>query len=243
MFVIRTVSRTCQQARFKYPPHWVPLPDLYKAMALIDAMTGLPRGAMLLSRKESIEPVLFTLDTRVSGSVWKEAHHYFAAELPGVAAKQIASAMGRGRGSCSVAFSLPNLLASIAASLPTTIADVMITRVPTSCAVSHGGMHNACSRHEAAEQLLLELRALPLYKVNCFLSRSTRHGAVVNTCCPSFDSSFLHILMSLSEQPFVAVHSNKRSLHKCCWHGFNVNQSFCAPAYDAGHCGARWKDE
>lgn len=31
-------------ARFKYPPHWVPVELLYKAMARVDSVTGLPRG-------------------------------------------------------------------------------------------------------------------------------------------------------------------------------------------------------
>jgi hypothetical protein len=36
-------------ARFKYPPHWVPLELLCDAMEEIDSVTGLPRGWMLLA--------------------------------------------------------------------------------------------------------------------------------------------------------------------------------------------------
>lgn len=35
-------------ARFKYPPHWVPLPLLWQAMQAIDSETGLPRGYLNL---------------------------------------------------------------------------------------------------------------------------------------------------------------------------------------------------
>jgi glutathione gamma-glutamylcysteinyltransferase len=35
-------------ARFKYPPHWVPLSELHAAMAHLDSATGRPRGAFLL---------------------------------------------------------------------------------------------------------------------------------------------------------------------------------------------------
>ncbi|KAG9406011.1 hypothetical protein AC1031_003935 [Aphanomyces cochlioides] len=35
-------------ARFKYPPHWVSLPLLYRAMQQIDASSGLPRGFISL---------------------------------------------------------------------------------------------------------------------------------------------------------------------------------------------------
>jgi hypothetical protein len=34
-------------ARFKYPPHWVPLPLLWEAMNTIDESTGLLRGSLL----------------------------------------------------------------------------------------------------------------------------------------------------------------------------------------------------
>jgi glutathione gamma-glutamylcysteinyltransferase len=37
-------------ARFKYPPHWVPVERLWRAMATRDDATNLPRGWLLLSR-------------------------------------------------------------------------------------------------------------------------------------------------------------------------------------------------
>lgn len=45
-------------ARFKYPPHWVPVPLLWEAMRHSDPVTGLPRGYLLLRRAipEALEP-------------------------------------------------------------------------------------------------------------------------------------------------------------------------------------------
>jgi len=44
-------------ARFKYPPHWVPVERLWQAMATRDEATGLPRGWLALSRPdESRQP-------------------------------------------------------------------------------------------------------------------------------------------------------------------------------------------
>ena len=40
-------------ARFKYPPHWVPLTLLWDAMDTIDKATGLHRGYALLIYKYS----------------------------------------------------------------------------------------------------------------------------------------------------------------------------------------------
>ena len=47
-------------ARFKYPPHWVPLPLLWKAMLLQDHATGLARGYVVLTRS-----------TRRTGGGWE----------------------------------------------------------------------------------------------------------------------------------------------------------------------------
>lgn len=41
-------------ARFKYPPHWVPLPLLYAAMQAVDGKTSKARGWCLLSRSSSV---------------------------------------------------------------------------------------------------------------------------------------------------------------------------------------------
>ena len=39
-------------ARFKYPPHWVKVKDLYESMRYLDKTTNKPRGYMLLQREQ-----------------------------------------------------------------------------------------------------------------------------------------------------------------------------------------------
>jgi ATP sulfurylase len=41
-------------ARFKYPPHWVPLPLLWDAMLAIDRTTGKTRGFSLVQRLDTL---------------------------------------------------------------------------------------------------------------------------------------------------------------------------------------------
>ncbi|CAH1789290.1 unnamed protein product [Owenia fusiformis] len=54
-------------ARFKYPPHWVKLDILWKAMGEIDKDTGKPRGYCILQKKEGVEPLmLFRPSTSLS---------------------------------------------------------------------------------------------------------------------------------------------------------------------------------
>ncbi|XP_026655739.1 glutathione gamma-glutamylcysteinyltransferase 1-like isoform X2 [Phoenix dactylifera] len=48
-------------ARFKYPPHWVPVSLLWQAMDTIDAATGYRRGYMLISRPQEAPSLLYTL--------------------------------------------------------------------------------------------------------------------------------------------------------------------------------------
>ena len=44
-------------ARFKYPPHWVPLPLLYHAMRFLDEDTGRPRGWIGVDRTDKLEEI------------------------------------------------------------------------------------------------------------------------------------------------------------------------------------------
>lgn len=47
-------------ARFKHPPHWVPLPMLWEAMKRVDPETGRSRGFMVLEKAHRLSHRLFT---------------------------------------------------------------------------------------------------------------------------------------------------------------------------------------
>ncbi|KAG8079211.1 hypothetical protein GUJ93_ZPchr0007g3981 [Zizania palustris] len=67
-------------ARFKYPPHWVPLPLLWEAMNTTDEATGLLRGFMLISRHTAAPSLLYTVSCR-DGS-WKSMAKYCMEDIP-----------------------------------------------------------------------------------------------------------------------------------------------------------------
>ncbi|CAO2824343.1 unnamed protein product [Amaranthus hypochondriacus] len=67
-------------ARFKYPPHWVPLTLLWDAMNTVDNDTGLYRGFMLLSKREWASSILYTLSCRDDG--WDATAKYLSKEIP-----------------------------------------------------------------------------------------------------------------------------------------------------------------
>jgi len=82
-------------ARFKYPPHWVPVALLYEAMKPADAATGLPRGWLRLSAPaHPQDSVLFTLDVREHGR-WRAAER-FVLEGAAAAARGAAAAATAG---------------------------------------------------------------------------------------------------------------------------------------------------
>ncbi|KNA23610.1 hypothetical protein SOVF_023440 [Spinacia oleracea] len=67
-------------ARFKYPPHWVPLTILWDAMNTVVEDTGLHRGFMLLSRLQRAPSMLYTLSCRHQG--WDNTAKYLCKTIP-----------------------------------------------------------------------------------------------------------------------------------------------------------------
>ncbi|CAM9896402.1 unnamed protein product, partial [Ectocarpus fasciculatus] len=51
-------------ARFKLPPHWVPLPVLWEAMQWVDPETDRPRGYMVVEKAHSLSHRLFYANAR-----------------------------------------------------------------------------------------------------------------------------------------------------------------------------------
>ncbi|XP_054802393.1 glutathione gamma-glutamylcysteinyltransferase 3-like [Prosopis cineraria] len=67
-------------ARFKYPPHWVPLTLLWEAMNTVDKATGQHRGYMVISRSNRATSILYTVSCRHEG--WNSVAKYLAEEVP-----------------------------------------------------------------------------------------------------------------------------------------------------------------
>ncbi|GAA0146152.1 hypothetical protein LIER_06174 [Lithospermum erythrorhizon] len=67
-------------ARFKYPPHWVPLELLWEAMGTIDQETGLHRGFMLVSRLHRAPALLYTLSCKHES--WTSVAKFLLDDIP-----------------------------------------------------------------------------------------------------------------------------------------------------------------
>ena len=54
---VRGLALVLDVARFKYPPHWVPVSRLIEAMSAVDSATGAPRGWAVIERPETAAEV------------------------------------------------------------------------------------------------------------------------------------------------------------------------------------------
>ena len=68
------------KARFKYPPHWVPLELLFKAMDAIDVCAGRKRGYILMKAPERPISLCYTLSR--SRESWTKAEQYIRLDAP-----------------------------------------------------------------------------------------------------------------------------------------------------------------
>ncbi|XP_072966627.1 glutathione gamma-glutamylcysteinyltransferase 1-like isoform X2 [Typha angustifolia] len=76
----RDMALILDVARFKYPPHWVPLTLLWEAMETIDEATGCPRGFMLISRLPQAPSLLYTLSCK--HDTWVGMAKYLLDDVP-----------------------------------------------------------------------------------------------------------------------------------------------------------------
>ncbi|KAK6259933.1 hypothetical protein SCA6_014407 [Theobroma cacao] len=67
-------------ARFKYPPHWVPLSLLWEAMNTVDEATGHRRGFMVISKLHKAASVLYTVSCRHKD--WNFVAKYLTEDVP-----------------------------------------------------------------------------------------------------------------------------------------------------------------
>ncbi|KAL3146796.1 Glutathione gamma-glutamylcysteinyltransferase 1, variant 2 [Trebouxia sp. C0009 RCD-2024] len=73
-------------ARFKYPPHWVPLKGLFRAMAHVDSATGRPRGFLKIRANPRVESVMFTLNQ--PNRAWHSIKAFMDTQLPALVQQQ-----------------------------------------------------------------------------------------------------------------------------------------------------------
>lgn len=76
----RDMALILDVARFKYPPHWVPLSLLWEAMNYVDDTTGQYRGFMLISTPHREPGLLYTLSCKHES--WVSIAKYIMEDVP-----------------------------------------------------------------------------------------------------------------------------------------------------------------
>lgn len=149
-------------ARFKYPPHWVPLPLLYKSMGRTDPSTKARRGFMRLGSRPRLDSVLFTLDLRDQGCA-AAAQRWIDREAPALIVE-----LGQRRNLeeeapdnvLDAAAAARRIVSALARSAPLS-ALVHFMAVRSSGSSCHAG--SVCIQRSAVQLLLDELRQSSLY--------------------------------------------------------------------------------
>lgn len=132
-------------ARFKYPPHWVPLPLLYEAMKYIDPTTHLPRGFLKVTAAAVLHSVLFALDVQ-QASHWQASQDYIHGRLTEILRDSSGSVRDAAIAMC---LSIP---------------EDMLHQVIASRMSNAGCNQGACVQRDAVDTLITEMKLLALYQ-------------------------------------------------------------------------------
>lgn len=129
----RDMALIMDVARFKYPPHWVPVPLLWEAMQTVDPETQRSRGYMVVAKGMVSESLLFTIDkTRYEEfealAMWMRAA---GEKLPPLMEAEMTRGMGAGGvgvgGEECARVDHDRLLPLFLESLPESIASMFVT--------------------------------------------------------------------------------------------------------------------
>ena len=146
-------------ARFKLPPHFLPLKSTFEAMRPPDSATGKPRGWMVLQAAPATS-VLFSL-ARGSDSETAPARDWAASGSGAAAALASAPTSDAAAALAAVAASAP--AAAIAALVAARSAALGRSSPPPPPPGACGTSATPCAPTDAAATLLRELRATPLF--------------------------------------------------------------------------------
>ncbi|XP_031123658.1 glutathione gamma-glutamylcysteinyltransferase 1-like [Ipomoea triloba] len=147
----RDMALILDVARFKYPPHWVPLPLLWEAMDTVDEATGLHRGFMLVSKLHRAPALLYTLSCKHES--WVAISKYLTEDVPLLLSSDNVK-------------DIKDVLSTVFASLPSNFSE-FIKWVAEIRRQEEGGKslsEEEKGRLAAKEDVLKQIRATGLYK-------------------------------------------------------------------------------
>ncbi|KAH9785274.1 glutathione gamma-glutamylcysteinyltransferase 1 [Citrus sinensis] len=176
----RDMALILDVARFKYPPHWVPLTLLWEAMDRVDDATGQRRGFVLVSRPHREPGLLYTLSCKHEN--WVGIAKYLLDEVPKIVKSKDFKDFGE-------------VLTVLFTSLPSNFGEFVkwVAEVRRREDGDHSLSQEEKGRLALKEEVLRQVQETLLFKhVVTFLSS-------VNSCCRS-----MSVLVHKNELPDIA---------------------------------------
>eukprot|EP00927_Polykrikos_kofoidii_P008060 TRINITY_DN1333_c0_g1_i1.p1 TRINITY_DN1333_c0_g1~~TRINITY_DN1333_c0_g1_i1.p1 ORF type:complete len:463 (-),score=62.65 TRINITY_DN1333_c0_g1_i1:28-1341(-) len=155
----RSLALVLDTARFKYPPHWLPVADLWEAMCWKDQSTSRSRGYVTFSRGDAMAPSAFSF-LRLTWRNWKTVATWTTDVLPTLLAVPTLSE-GHDKGGIGGDDSETNSIATIstelwtfARSLPASVASLVSITGMACTSDSEASEANGSNEHAAAADLV-----------------------------------------------------------------------------------------
>ncbi|TFJ83896.1 hypothetical protein NSK_004993 [Nannochloropsis salina CCMP1776] len=204
----RDMALIMDVARFKYPPHWVPVPLLWEAMQTVDPETQRSRGYMVVAKGMVSESLLFTIDKsryeefKDLASWIRKAAERLPLLMEAEMTRNAGMPGGESGGTVGAArLDHDRLLPLFLESLPASIASMFVTIHESFCLrysekhlKSIGDLLGAIEAHPIYETMGAQHEArLDRFRTPC----SRRHVAAEEACCAGKVVNERHVLTIL----------------------------------------------
>ena len=163
-------------ARFKYPPHWVPLSMLYEAMAYEDPTTGKPRGFLKVTASRTLQSVLFALGCSVEDAKWAALRRWVDDDVAGIIDAFVPAVDGESTRCSEDGRDVHDLVVRLCMSADP---DVLASRTENpNCD------NGTCVQSDAVETLLSEIEMLHLFEDVRAAVAEAAEAAEARSLCP-----------------------------------------------------------
>lgn len=159
-------------ARFKYPPHWVSLGLLFKAMKVVDPSTNLPRGYFVLSKNQFSPGILFRLSPFFSPLSRNIELVLFFNAWDGLLATGLSKCDMSGSDVAEMA------LAEVLKFMADIKNDVSLLSIQFNSSILEEVYHGCYSHHII--QMINSLESIPLYDIICKNTSHISHDVMVH---------------------------------------------------------------
>ncbi|KAL2621650.1 hypothetical protein R1flu_001855 [Riccia fluitans] len=151
----RDLALILDVARFKYPPHWVPVSLLWEAIRTVDPDTGNYRGYMVLTKPDRPPSILYTLSCK--DEIWRAISKYLIEDVHRIL----------NNADINSAQDIVSIILGLLPGKPEKVTSFVkwIAEVRRADSVAANGAAEADQTLNAKSEVMSELRGTELYKI------------------------------------------------------------------------------